>query len=523
MSFFLGKQGPPGPPGLSGPPGPPGPPSTSSGPRGPTGPQGPPGLQGPMGPQGPPGNIDDIFAGDRAENAFETIKDRLYPKLFYTSAGEIGLNNNYPESHLHITSNVDQKNGLIFNRTNKNSKFKISIDEDDQVKLDIGNSVIGSDNIKNNLNNLTINNDLTISNENNDKNTVINSNNNEIFGNTNFNNDVSINGNTNFNNDVSINGNTNLNNDVSINGNFKNKNIDNNKIITDMFLQNKRLYYRASGDTNHYTSFSSDVDGPVIMGNKGSKLSSQMFGDHATFYNDNVNLLKTTYLNNNPIYFRNTGDKNHGIGLDSSIDGPKMMGYKGVKLSTKKDGDYLILKDNKIDAKKDLHVPKTVPSTAGQLIHMEVWTFNDVERFRHGTNASSYNAFDSRILRKGYQPRSNKSKIFVEISSYYDASGSGNDKWESEIHVSEGRDQYTSGKGGSRISIRKYRFQEANGGGGGARIAPFYQTGIFTNSNTKVKYFHFNVKRESADDKFHLGRGNYDNVEGTLKITEYSR
>ena len=123
MSFFLGKQGPPGPPGLSGPPGPPGPPSTSSGPRGPTGPQGPPGLQGPMGPQGPPGNIDDIFAGERAENAFETIQDRLYPKLFYTSAGEIGLNNNYPESHLHITSNVDQKNGLIFNRTNKNSKF----------------------------------------------------------------------------------------------------------------------------------------------------------------------------------------------------------------------------------------------------------------------------------------------------------------------------------------------------------------------------------------------------------------
>ena len=247
------------------------------------------------------------------------------------------------------------------------------------------------------------------------------------------------------------------------------------------------------------------------------------FGDHATFYNGNVNLLKTTYLNNNPIYFRNTDDKNHGIGYDSSIDGPKMMGYKGVKLSTKKDGDYLVLKDNKIDAKKDLHVPKTVPSTAGQLIHMEVWTFNDVERFRHGTNASSYNAFDSRILRKIYQPRSNKSKIFVEISSYYDASGSGNDKWESEIHVSEGRDQYTSGKGGSRISIRKYRFQSANGGGGGARIAPFYQTGIFTNSNTKVKYFHFNVKRESADDKFHLARGNYDNIEGTLKITEYSR
>lgn len=505
---ILSSQGPPGPPGLPGPPGPPGPPSTSSGPRGPTGSQGPPGIQGPMGPQGAPGNIDDIFAGDRAENAFETIKDKLYPKLFYTSAGEIGLNNDYPESHLHITSNVDQKNGLIFDRTNKNSKFKLSIDEDDKVILNIGDSIIGSDNTQNNLNNLTIKNDLTITNENSDQNTVINSDNNEIFGNTNFNNDVSVNGN------------------VSINGNFKNKNIDNNKIISDMFLQNNKLYYRASGDTNHYTSFSEDVDGPVIMGNRGSKLSSQMFGDHATFYNDNVNLLKTTYLNNNPIYFRNTGDNNHGIEFDTSIDGPKMIGNKGIKLSTKKKGDYLVLKDNKIDAKKDLHVPKTVPSTAGQLIHTEVWTFNDVERFRHGTNASSYNADDSRIFRKIYLPRSHKSKFFIEISSYYDASGSGNDKWESEIHISENKEHYTSGKGGSRISIRKYRFQTGNGGGGGARIAPFYQTGIFNNSNTKIKYFHFNVKREGADDKFHLGRGNssnYNNIEGTLKITEYAR
>lgn len=506
MSFFLGKQGPPGPPGLSGPPGPPGPPSTSSGPRGPVGPQGPPGLQGPMGPQGPPGNIDDIFAGDRAENAFQTIQDRLYPKLFYTSAGEIGLNNNYPESHLHITSNVDQKNGLIFNRTNKNSKFKISIDEDDRVKLDIGSSVIGSDNIENNLNNLTINNDLTISN--NDQKTVINSKNNEFYGNTNF------------------------NNDVSINGNFKNKNIDDNKIITDMFLQNKRLYYRASGDTNHYTSFSSDVDGPVIMGNRGSKLSSQMFGDHATFFNGNVNLLKNTYLNDNPIYFRNTGDIYHGIEYIKypDLDGPNIFGHRGVKLSTKRNGDYLVLKDNKIDAKKDLHVPKTVPSTAGQLIHMEILRLTEVEWINpYVEKDSAYRTFNqaSRLLRQSYQPRSNKSKIFVEISSYYDATGSGNDEWESEIHVSEGRDQYTSGRGGPRISLRRLKFQQANGGGGGARKSPFYQSGIFDNSNTKLKYFHFNVKeQDDADDRFTLGRGTdtrWRNVEGTFKITEISR
>lgn len=509
---FLFKQGPPGPPGLPGPPGPPGPPATSAGPRGPTGPQGPPGPQGPIGPQGPPGNIDDIFAGERAENAFETMKDKLYPKLFYTSNGEIGLNNDYPQSHLHITSNVDQKNGLIFNRTNKTSKFKLSIDDDDQVQLNIGDSVIGSNNIQNTLNNLTIKNDLTISN--NDQKTVINSNNNEIYGNTNFNNTTTFNSNTTFNNDVSI------------DGNFKNKNIDNNKIITDMFLQDKILYYRASGDTNHYTSFSGDVDGPVIMGNRGSKLSSQMFGDHATLYNGNVNLLKTTYLNDNPIYFRRTGDKNHGIEFDTSIDGPKMIGNVGVKLSTKKNGDYLILKDNKIDAKKDLHVPRTVPSQPGQLINMEVSTFKEVEWFRDYTNASSYNDGSCRFLRQSYQPRSNKSKIFIEISSYYDISGSGNDKWESEIHISYDREHYTDTKGGLRISIRKYRFKETNGGGGGARTSPFYQTGIFDNSDTKTLYFHFNVKREGADDPFKLARGKnsaWKNTEGTIKITEISR
>jgi hypothetical protein len=508
MNFLL-KEGPPGPPGLPGPPGPPGPPSTSAGPRGPTGPQGP---VGPIGPQGPPGNIDDIFAGERAETAFETIKDKLYPKLFYTSNGEIGLNNDYPESHLHITSNIDQKNGLIFNRTNKNSKFKVSIDDNDQVKLDIGDSIIGSDNIQNNLNNLTIKNDLTILN--NDQKTVINSNNNEIYGNTNFNNTTTFNSNTTFNNDVSI------------DGNFKNKNIDNNKIITDIHLQNNKLYYKTSGDTNHYTSFSGDVDGPVIMGNRGSKLSSQMFGDHATFYNGNINLLKPTYLNNNPIYFRQTDNKNHGIEFDSSVDGPKIIGYGGVKLNTKKHGDYLILKDNKIDAKKDLHVPKIVPSTAGQLINMEVYTLKEVEWFRDSTNASSYNDGTSRILRKSYKPRSNKSRIFIEISSYYDIPGYGNDKWESEIHISEGEDQYTEGKGGPRISIRKYKFKESSGGGGGARTSPFYQTGIFDNSNTKLKYFHFNVKREGADDAFKLARGRgsgWRHTEGSVKITEISR
>jgi hypothetical protein len=157
---------------------------------------------------------------------------------------------------------------------------------------------------------------------------------------------------------------------------------------------------------------------------------------------------------------------------------------------------------------------------------MEVWTLKDVEWINNYIKKDKadkeYNN-ESRLLRKIYQPRSNKSKILIEISSYYDASGSNSDKWESEIHISENKNHYTDSKGGTRLSIRKFKFMSS---GGGARINPFFQTGIFTNSNTNPKYFHFNVKRDGADDHFRLGRG-YNNTfskwEGTLKITEYAR
>ena len=159
---------------------------------------------------------------------------------------------------------------------------------------------------------------------------------------------------------------------------------------------------------------------------------------------------------------------------------------------------------------------------------MEIRRFTEVEWINtYVKKDKAYKTFnqDSRLLRQSYQPRSNKSKIFVEISSYYDASGSNTDEWESEIHISEGRDQYTSGRGGPRISLRRLKFMAS---GGGARKSPFYQSGIFDNGNTKLKWFHFNVKREgsSADDNFILGRGSdtrWRNVEGTFKITEISR
>ena len=79
-----------------------------------------------------------------------------------------------------------------------------------------------------------------------------------------------------------------------------------------------------------------------------------------------------------------------------------------------------LLQEAEIDAKKDLHVPKTVPSTAGQLIHMEIRRLTEVEWINaYVEKNSAYRTFNqsSRLLRQSYQPRSNKSKIFSFVSA----------------------------------------------------------------------------------------------------------
>ena len=158
-----------------------------------------------------------------------------------------------------------------------------------------------------------------------------------------------------------------------------------------------------------------------------------------------------------------------------------------------------------------------------KIVNMKTYTLKDPEVFiiNDETKANSYNQESSKIFRVFYKPKLEKSKILIEISSYYDISGTHKDKFECEINVSEDKNHYTDSKGGKRIAIRKIRFEKQIGGG--ARSGSFFPSGIFKNNNTKPKYFHFNVKREGSDDRFKLARGknsNFLDVEGLIKIIE---
>ena len=158
-----------------------------------------------------------------------------------------------------------------------------------------------------------------------------------------------------------------------------------------------------------------------------------------------------------------------------------------------------------------------------RIVNIKIFTLKDPEVFiiNDETKANSYNEESSKIFRIFYKPKLEKSKILIEISSYYDINGTHDDKFECEINVSEDKNHYTNTKGGKRIAIRKIRFEKQIGGG--ARTGSFFPSGIFKNNNTKPKYFHFNVKREGSDDRFRLARGKnskFLEVEGLIKIIE---
>ena len=158
-----------------------------------------------------------------------------------------------------------------------------------------------------------------------------------------------------------------------------------------------------------------------------------------------------------------------------------------------------------------------------RIVNIKIFTLKDPEVFiiNDETKANSYNQESSKIFRVFYKPKLEKSQILIEISSYYDISGTHKDKFECEINVSEDKNHYTDSKGGKRIAIRKIRFEKQIGGG--ARTGSFFPSGIFKNNNTKPKYFHFNVKREGSDDRFKLARGKnskFLEVEGLIKIIE---
>jgi len=214
-NLFQGPQGPEGLPGLSGLIGPPGPTGPPGGPQGPTGPQGPPGERGPDGPPGPPGNINDIFSGQRAESAYDKIRDNMYPKLYYKSDGRLGINNNDPIGMLDIKSDNIQSTGLIVRKAGNNSNLKIYIEDNDVVINMNDETFIRSGTNRSELNNLYIKNELIVkaavtANEEQSNNTIFNNSDkkNIIAGDTKIYGDMEVYGKTIFTKNIDIQGET---------------------------------------------------------------------------------------------------------------------------------------------------------------------------------------------------------------------------------------------------------------------------------------------------------------------------
>jgi len=205
---FIGPTGPQGPQGIPGLIGPQGPPGPIGGPRGPTGPQGMKGDRGIDGPQGPSGNIDDIFLGERAET-YQKLRDNIYPKLFYHTTGELGINtnNDNPRGMIDIISNKNQEIGLNIRREGKTSEFKVYINESDNVSLKLKDDTIINSGDENSIfKNILIKNNLTVETTQSDKNTSLNSENNVISGNSSFYGDLEINGLTKITGDLEVTG-----------------------------------------------------------------------------------------------------------------------------------------------------------------------------------------------------------------------------------------------------------------------------------------------------------------------------
>lgn len=218
MNFLKGPKGKLGPQGEMGPSGPPGAKGPLSGQPGPSGPQGIPGERGPAGERGPPGDINLLLKDNRFYDTVKTFRDDMYPKLFYKTTGEIGINNREPEAIVDVLMSNSNDVGINIKKEGSASRIKMYVDSDNESVIDMNDqdAVIGSNGITNILPNLNITNNLQVKGGKSDYNT-----NNTA---THFNNQDNFNiisGDSKVNGTFDVKGETTVNNNVSLNENKK--------------------------------------------------------------------------------------------------------------------------------------------------------------------------------------------------------------------------------------------------------------------------------------------------------------
>lgn len=218
MNFLKGPKGKKGPPGNIGLPGPPGKIGPLSGPIGPPGPQGIPGERGPSGERGPPGDINLLLKDSRFGDTIKIFRDDMYPKLFYKTTGEIGINNKEPEAVMDVQMSDSSDVGVNVKKEGSASRIKMYVDSDNESVIDMNDqdAVIGSGGVTSLLPNLNVTNNLQISggkSEYNPDNVTTHFNNQDNFN--------IISGDLDMNGTLKVKGETIINNNVSLDQNKK--------------------------------------------------------------------------------------------------------------------------------------------------------------------------------------------------------------------------------------------------------------------------------------------------------------
>lgn len=263
MNFnFQGPPGPPGPQGetgLIGLPGPPGSFSTNMVPPGKRGLQGIPGIKGPTGDQGPPGDILNVFDESNVSDTLQLFRNQMYPKLYYKTTGEIGINNKNPEAIMDINTTSTSDIGINIKRQNLPSRIQMYVNQkgDSIINMNQNDTLLGTNNVTNIIPKLNIKNQLDVKgssseyNPNNIK-TSFNSQKYTISGDTIINGNIQIKGNIQTSQNIQIQKNNNIylleNQDHKINNNVESIDIHSGGQLLHSFKNSGDAYHKGTAN-----------------------------------------------------------------------------------------------------------------------------------------------------------------------------------------------------------------------------------------------------------------------------------